>query len=575
MKARITELETLLEEKDAVKPNNLSSTSLASNNSNLHPSSATTAAQLTSLKAERDQALQSSEELSSIVAELNEKNHSLQERLLTLEREQESIKLQHVLEQQAQQDEIRTLKDRAERLDRNASPSPHDDDRIVAMHERILRHKTSTSSDQLVNGKAEDSLATPRQSWSTTASGSQQLGNRAGRHESTLIQQAKQIKMLEEKIAELQAANGAGESSPTANDNNSNNNGSHGQKVPPSASTLAIGLGIMHKSSDPELTRLNSTQMIPRQSLEKISPALRPFPTFGSAVSTPPTPPPTAPLPPPPVGAVVAAKSMPAHLTGNAPPSPRIGGVFNLETASPSASPSMKPSRTGSANSRAAIAAATAGSPGGARRVDRDSTASNVSESTHNNGWASPTGSTMSVSNISAATAQALHGVEVNELKGVVDTLAHQVQALKVEQTMQQGKIHRLEAALADAEERVKQAKSERDASLAEKEQLAREVEQVRAELAAAKQKGETDRQGLESLVEKERREKEKAVETRAIMEARMEELMARKNTDKDLGPQQPRQSLQQAQQQQQQQQNPQQAAKRSSVWRIFRRSRS
>ncbi|KAF9115672.1 hypothetical protein BGX27_006916 [Mortierella sp. AM989] len=514
MKARIVELEAMLEAKDINKPNNLSSTSLASINSNhsahnrdpaLNSSTAEQKAQLSSLKAERDQAVQSSEDLSAIVAELNVTNHSLQERLLSLEREQESLKLEHVLERQSLQEEIRTLKDRAERLDRNASPSPmgfhHDDDkeRAITAHERILRHKLSSSSDHFAN-RGEDSLATPRQSWNTTTSASQQPSSqiRAGRHESTLILQAKQIKLLEERIAELQGSGG----SPMSE--------SHVNKI--TSSISSVGLGIQHKASDPELARPLASPIIRRQSSEKMSPSMRAFST-----AAPSTPPPSVPLPPPPAGAAVKST---AHLHGNAPPSPRISGVMNLETSSPS-SPSMRPSRAGSVNSRLGTNSVPppAGSP--SSRRERDSMSSNISENA--SAWASQTG-------ISHATAVALEGVEVNELRGVVDTLAHQVQSLKVEQTMQQGKIQRLETALTEAEEKLKAAQSERATTLAEKESLTNDLEQVRAELAAAKVKSEKDRTGLEGLVERERREREKAMETRVIMEAKLEELMSRKS---------------------------------------------
>lgn len=561
MKARITELESIVEgRKPAVGlgvtlNNNLSTTSLASSiassfsarhregattNSALHPSSASTKAQVTALKAERDQALQSSEELSLIVADLNEKNHHLQERLLNLEREQESDKLNHVLERQAQQEEIRALRERAERQDRNASPSPvgslhHDDDlRSSVLHDRILRHKSSTSSDAFGgNGmRGEDSLATPRQSWSTVASQQQQQQQgqagsqvRAGRHESTLIQQAKHIKLLEERIAELQASGG----SPSLLADSRRGSLSS----PAIAQAAGVGLGIHHKASDSDMTRSVSSPLLKRASSEKMSPALRALSTMGGpSAALPPTPPPTAPLPPPPAG----GKATPAHLTGSAPPSPRIGGVFTLETASPGNSPSMRPSRTGSI-----------GRVSNSLRRERDSTSSNLSDAngtttTANNGWMSPTGSTTSTAPssaapskdnngaISSATAQALQGVEVNELRGVVDTLAHQVQALKVEQTMQQGKILRLEAALADAEDKLKQARSDVSTTSADRDRLNQELTNLRDELIAAKVKSDKDRAGLETILEKEKREREKAVETRAIMEARMEELMGRKS---------------------------------------------
>lgn len=554
MKARIAELEAIVEGRKpaaglgASLHNNLSTTSLASSiassfsarhregattNSSLHPSSASSKAQVATLKAERDQALQSSEELSLIVADLNEKNHHLQERLLNLEREQESDKLNHVLERQAQQEEIRALRERAERLDRNASPSPvgslhHDDDvrSSSVLHDRILRHKTSTSSDAFggTGLRGEDSLATPRQSWSTVASQQQQgqAGSqvRAGRHESTLIQQAKQIKLLEERIAELQASGG----SPSLLADSRRGSLSS----PAIAQAAGVGLGIHHKASDSDMTRSVTSPLLKRASAEKMSPALRALSTMGGPTTAlPPTPPPTAPLPAPPAG----GKITPAHLTGSAPPSPRIGGVFTLDTASPSNSPSMRPSRTGSV-----------GRISNSLRRERDSTSSNLSDTNGsttitNNGMMSPTGSTISTAPskdnngaISSATAQALQGVEVNELRGVVDTLAHQVQALKVEQTMQQGKIHRLEAALADAEEKLKQARTDVSTTSTDRDRLNQELTNLRDELMAAKVKSDNDRAGLESILQKERREREKAVETRAIMEARMEELMGRKS---------------------------------------------
>ncbi|KAF9190774.1 hypothetical protein BGZ50_009825 [Haplosporangium sp. Z 11] len=560
LKTRITELETILAEKNLDKPNNMSSTSLApsiastqsthNRESAQHVSSATatapaaTKAQISALKAERDQAVQTSVELSQIVAELNEKNHSLQERLLNLEREQESIKLQHVLECQAQQDEIRTLKDRAERLDRNASPSPvgqhhlrhqEEEERGNNVHERILNHKLSTSSDQFVSNRGEDSLATPRQSWSTTASSTLQhqssIQARGGRHESTLIQQAKHIKLLEERIAELQSSGGSPMTPGEAPSHQIH-------RMTSSASTAsAVGLGIQHKSSDQELTRSLSTSTVNRHSIEKVSPALRAMSTLGSSGMAPPTPPPTTPLPALPAGAT-PPKHTPAHLNGNSGPplSPRHGAVLTLDTSSPGSSPHMKPSRTGSVASRTAAVATAVVAGGHGVRHERDSTSSNISELNHNNGhgssngWASPTASVMNAGAISAATAQALQGVETNELRGVVDTLAHQVQALKVEQTMQLGKIHRLEAALAEAEEKLKSARTDQKTTLAQKEALARELEQVRAELTAAKVKSEEDRAGLEGILERERKERERAVETRAIMEARMEELMGRKS---------------------------------------------
>ncbi|KAF9575552.1 hypothetical protein EC968_002488 [Mortierella alpina] len=567
MKARIAELESALEERNIsmvnIKAKNLSSTSLASSiastfsarnrdSAALHPSSAAAVvgaatpskAQLLSLKAERDQAVESSEKLSLIVAELNEQNHSLQERLLNLEKEQESMKLQHVLERQAQQEELRAIRERAERLDRNAnSPSPighhhqtrvhEDEEKVSGVFDRGLRHHSSISSDHFAGiGRGEDSLATPRQSWSTVASTSQpnsQPGSqiRAGRQESTLIQQAKQIKQLEERIAELQAYGGA-PMSPQEGPN-----GHHRIASTASVSGVGpVGLGIQHKSSDQDLSSARPPMVRQPSNADKLSSsALRALGAFGpSGNNAPPTPPPTAPLPPPPVGAPPSLKnSAVAHLSNDA-------------ATSPSTSPHIRPSRTSRASSASTTAAAAAAASAASRRDKRDSNASNSSEAQiissngglHNgvssNGWASPTNSMMSVGTISAATAQALQGVEVDELRGVVDTLAHQVQALKVEQTMQQGKIHRLEAALADTEERLKHAHEGRAALLKEKEALTKELESVRGELTASKIKSEKDRAGLEGIVERERKEREKAVETRAIMEARMEELMGRRS---------------------------------------------
>ncbi|KAF9982840.1 hypothetical protein BGZ75_005692 [Mortierella antarctica] len=566
MKARIAELESALEQKNGsmvnVKANNLSSTSLASSiastfstrnrdSTALHPSSAAAItataaplkAQLSSLKAERDQAVESSEKLSLIVAELNEQNHSLQERLLNLEKEQESMKLQHVLERQSQQEELRAIRERAERLDRNAnSPSPvghhhqtrvhEEEEKVSGAYDRGLRHHSSISSDHFAGiSRGEDSLATPRQSWSTVASTSQPNSQpsshiRAGRHESTLIQQAKQIKQLEERIAELQAHGGA-PMSPQEGPN-----GHH--RIASSASLSgvgSVGLGIQHKSSDQDLSSARPPMVRQSSNGDKLSSsALRALGAFGpSGNSTPPTPPPTTPLPPPPVGSPPSLKSSAvAHLSNDA-------------AASPSTSPHIRPSRTSRASSASTTAAAAAAASAASRRDKRDSNASNSSE-VHNvsngghhngassNGWASPTNSMMSIGTISAATAQALQGVEVDELRGVVDTLAHQVQALKVEQTMQQGKIHRLEAALADTEERLKHAHEGRASLLKEKEALTKELESVRGELTASRIKSEKDRAGLEGIVERERKEREKAVETRAIMEARMEELMGRKS---------------------------------------------
>ncbi|KAI8354518.1 hypothetical protein B0O80DRAFT_60927 [Mortierella sp. GBAus27b] len=499
MRARIAELEALVDERNS-KPNNLSSTSL----NRLQASSGSHQAQLTTLKAERDEALKSSEQLSAIVAELNEQNHTLQEKFFTLERDHESLKLQQVMESQAYQDEIRGLRERADRMDRNGSPSP-----VGGLHhlddvERVLRHKASYSSEH----RGEDSLATPRQSWNTTASTSQHANanaqGRPGRHESTLIQQAKYIKMLEEKVAELQGGS----------------NGD-GPKFTPLASAAALGLNIHHKSSDPELSR----SVMQRHSAEKVSPAMRNLATFASGHAAPSTPPPTTPLPPPP-SIATAPKNAPHPSASAAPPSPRIGSGPQLDV-SPNSSPRLRPSRAGSNASRTMVSPSPNGAQSGRR--ERDSTSSNASES--NNGWTSPAGSTAAGnSNISAATAQALQGVEVNELRGVVDTLAHQVQALKVDQTMQQGKIQRLEAALADAEERLKRAQGERDTITTEKDSLTKELEQLRAELASAKVKADKERATLESKIEREKKEREKVMEIHTLMEAKVEERISRKS---------------------------------------------
>ncbi|KAG0043772.1 hypothetical protein BGZ83_011056 [Gryganskiella cystojenkinii] len=541
MKLKITELESMLEEKNLLKPTNLSTTSLASSlassystrhrDSTLQQSSAVTTAskaQLASLQAERDQALQSSEELSLIVAELNEKNHSLQERVLNLEREHESIKLQHVLERQQDgqaTSHIRTFRDRTERLDRNGSPSPvgQIEDGTA---ERSLRHKSSTSSSEMGGGfRAEDTLATPRQSWSTassvqppvqTVSGTTASPVRpsGGRQESTIIQQAKHIKFLEERLSELQKVVDANGGSPVLMSSASN-----------------VGLGIQHKASDPEMSLQRPSLLAHRQSSDRISPALRLAPLTTTAV-TPATPPPTAPLPPTPT-----AKSAHSHLTSGsgAPSSPRLSGVpTHIDASSPAGSPSIRPSRTGSLGGKTAIGQSSSSN------LSEYASTNNTNNNNNNNGWTSPASSITSISaignsattnaSISAATAQALQGVEVNELRGVVDTLAHQVQALKVEQTMHQGKIHRLEAALAETEEKLRTSRADREAVIVERDQLSKELNQAREDLATTKTKADRDRQGLEGAVERERREKERAVETKAVMEARMEELMGRKS---------------------------------------------
>ncbi|KAG0338597.1 hypothetical protein BG005_003666, partial [Podila minutissima] len=522
MKAKITDLEQFLEEKNLTRLtnlNNTSSVSLASSlassyttknrEGGLHPSASSTSLstsktqqqqQLAVLKSERDQALQSSEELSLIVAELNEKNHSLQERLLTLEHEHESSKLQHVLESQSQQEELRTLKDRAERLDRS-SPSlamlasardGHEDERASVVYERILRHKSSTSSENFgIHTKPEDTLATPRQSWSTTTTNStSQPGSqiRPGRHESTLIQQAKQIKLLEEKIAEMQKQQESSTSTDGA-----------------APSNVGLGIGIQRKNSESDMSRSNSSTLKTRQSMERISPSLRALSTFPI---TPPTPPPTTPLPTPPV---MAANK--GHLNNNAPPSPRIGGTMTFEngpgSATSSSSPHMRPSRTSSFGKNSL------------RRGERDSGSSVFSDSAS---------ITTTNTNISPATAQALQGVEVNELRGVVDTLAHQVQALKVEQSMQQGKVTRLETSLAETEEKLRTARGDRDQLLAEKETLTKDLERTRSDWNLSKLKDNRDRAQLELALEKERKDRERAVETRVVMEQRMEEMLSKKS---------------------------------------------
>ncbi|KAF8912472.1 hypothetical protein BGZ58_005783, partial [Dissophora ornata] len=95
---------------------------------------------------------------------------------------------------------------------------------------------------------------------------------------------------------------------------------------------------------------------------------------------------------------------------------------------------------------------------------------------------------------------------------------------------MQQGKIHRLETALAEAKDKLKSAREARDATVAEKEELVKDLEQAHGGLTEARIKSEKDKAGLVGIVEFERKERGKAVETKAIMEARMEELMDRKS---------------------------------------------
>ncbi|KAI8600400.1 hypothetical protein EDD21DRAFT_354594 [Dissophora ornata] len=123
---------------------------------------------------------------------------------------------------------------------------------------------------------------------------------------------------------------------------------------------------------------------------------------------------------------------MPAQRNGNTPRLPRIEGFMSLESSSPNSPPRIEHSRVVSICLVAGNNISTAYAQGAC--CQRDTRAFNILESVnigYNNGRSSSTGGTMSVGNISAATPQALQGVEVNELCGLVNTLARQAQTLK------------------------------------------------------------------------------------------------------------------------------------------------
>ncbi|KAG0259834.1 hypothetical protein DFQ27_003872 [Actinomortierella ambigua] len=614
MKARIEELERTVNAKGLMLPaNNGSSTSLLLNGVRKEftvPSPIK--AQIATLKEERDQALKSSSELSTIVADLNEKNHSLQEKLVMLQREQESIKVQHILEVQA-------LRDRLERAESAVVASGHasargspvpgaggsEDDRM-GVFERILRHRASLSSTH----GGDEMLATPRQSWSTTASSTLPSGGgsgsgtggsqvRAGRHESTLVQQAKHIKQLEERLSELQnahatAANGAGNAGAMVKDGtppsiNSNNTikvvttdvntpalgGPTSRRPSQSGGTIGsptspFGLGITRAASDTDLSK--TPLPTSRYSMEKMAspPPMRAMASFpgGSNAMVPPTPPPTIPLPSPPAHAVPATPKSAvtlAHLQlqqqqqlqhGSAPPSPRHHAILTTgDTLLPTTTATMlmmgsRPHRSASQKSlqtplreprertstssdgSLALAAAQANQGGG----NQDAAA--ATNTTNNSSSSTTTGSHVRTSTpptpaalpISSTTASALEGIEVNELKSVVDTLARQVQALKVEQAMAQGKVNHLERSLQEAEAKLRQSEKGQEQVHREKEQLMRELEAAREALEALRQRSEQEKAGMQEILEREKQERARAAETRAAMEARVEEVLRRRS---------------------------------------------
>ncbi|KAF9977018.1 hypothetical protein BGZ73_007226 [Actinomortierella ambigua] len=591
MKARIEELEKTINAKGLLMPaNNGSSTSLLLNGVRKEftvPSPIK--AQIATLKDERDQALKSTEELSTIVADLNEKNHSLQEKLVVLQREQESMKVQHVLEVQA-------LRDRLERAESavgnhsSARGSPvlgaggSEDDR-GGVFERILRHRASHSSTH----GGEEMLATPRQSWSTTASstlpsaggtssvtGSSQV--RAGRHESTLVQQAKHIKQLEERLSELQNAHAnanantnASAQAATAKDGSPSSNstkattdagtpslGGPTSRRPSQSSgtvgspTSPFGLGISRTASDPDLAKTPLPSS--RYSMEKLSspPPMRSMASFpGSTAMVPPTPPPTIPLPTPPANPVPATPKTAltlAHLqlqqqqqNGSAPPSPRHNAILTSDALLPTGSPAARPHRSASQKSlhmslrepRERTSTSSDGSlalaSSQANQGGQD-TAGQSTTATTNGHTRSLTATTPAALPISSTAASALEGIEINELKSVVDTLARQVQALKVEQAMAQGKVNHLERSLQEAEAKLRQSERGQEQVQREKEQLMRELEAAREALEALRLRSEQEKAGLQEILDREKQERARAAETRAAMEARVEEVLRRRS---------------------------------------------
>ncbi|KAI8604114.1 hypothetical protein EDD21DRAFT_438435 [Dissophora ornata] len=188
------------------------------------------------------------------------------------------------------------------------------------------------------------------------------------------------VSFLEVRIAEIQICGG----SPLPGKDRSS-------KLSTSAS--AVGLGINHKVFDQELTSMAPSASICCQRFGKITSALRTLSALSDRCAT-------------------LSKNTPARLSGNAPPSARIGSVMNLETPSPNLSPSIRPSRDGSIV-RAIDGSISTARTQGARR-ERVSATSNISESESTdgiNGWDSPTCSTTSV-NITSATTAALAGAE-------------------------------------------------------------------------------------------------------------------------------------------------------------------
>ncbi|KAF9271320.1 hypothetical protein BGZ74_006190, partial [Mortierella antarctica] len=92
------------------------------------------------------------------------------------------------------------------------------------------------------------------------------------------------------------------------------------------------------------------------------------------------------------------------------------------------------------------------------------------------------------------------------------------------------GKVTRLETSLAETEEKLRTARGDRDQLLAEKETLTKDLERTRSDWNLSKLKDNRDRAQLELALEKERKDRERAVETRVVMEQRMEEMLSKKS---------------------------------------------
>ncbi|KAI8596434.1 hypothetical protein EDD21DRAFT_358148 [Dissophora ornata] len=128
-----------------------------------------------------------------------------------------------------------------------------------------------------------------------------------------------------------------------------------------------------------------------------MTPALCTLSTFEPSATKPSIPPLKVLLPHLPALGTILSENLPAHLNGDAPPSARIEVFMNLGSSSSNSVTSIRPSTDGSIGRTAGISVSTAGVQGARGR--RNSITLNISESESfdgNNGWDSPTGSTMS-----------------------------------------------------------------------------------------------------------------------------------------------------------------------------------